>query len=572
MGALLVCMSGPIVSNLNLDMFNPFMDSLFLVLAISRVIRARGNRRVGWLLILAFLVSQLFLSGFDEVVPLLAIMIFFFMIALLTKNGYKLRHSMGLVTAIIISCILGLVGSAIATASLYGAISTSAALQSPNGWKHHSPISWLVTLVDPWFFGKGVIGGIYQGTFAEWAWGNPILWSLAALGTVAIIKDLVLSRGKYQLWHRIILGFALFGFLADFNFAYVDALFSLPILRLIALPRFLPFMWWLPLVVLAAIGFEAIRSATQLVRVCGFIFPLLFYVALDLFIHVQGSRAFPVLTAPVVAAFSSQFIFYIFCLVGLVIVVLFDRLAWSEISLAGLVVVSLFVYLPRNFFPTPQAVAMSAPIARVIKSSKFSHAIFLAPGDLLLPSVLAMNDLSSIQGLGIFFPKGYVNTLKLEFGNAPTHSSLSPLWPLAPSLYNVAIDYGSLKSLNLMGVGGLILGQKMATSYEVVDSSLPAPFGKNRQVTSALSALLGVYYSRPDLGAAFNLDSRSISLLKWATGISSGDSSYSRLHPNREIYLKVLSQEQSDPKISLFTSIDVASQWQYGGSVTFNGV
>ncbi|KJF15981.1 hypothetical protein AXFE_31770 [Acidithrix ferrooxidans] len=158
------------------------------------------------------------------------------------------------------------------------------------------------------------------------------------------------------------------------------------------------------------------------------------------------------------------------------------------------------------------------------------------------------------------------------FGNAPTHSSLSPLWPLAPSLYNVAIDYGSLKSLNLMGVGGLILGQKMATSYEVVDSSLPAPFGKNRQVTSALSALLGVYYSRPDLGAAFNLDSRSISLLKWATGISSGDSSYSRLHPNREIYLKVLSQEQSDPKISLFTSIDVASQWQYGGSVTFNGV
>ncbi|KJF16368.1 hypothetical protein AXFE_27720 [Acidithrix ferrooxidans] len=60
---------------------------------------------------------------------------------------------------------------------------------------------------------------------------------------------------------------------------------------------------------------------------------------------------------------------------------------------------------------------MSAPIARVIKSSKFSHAIFLAPGDLLLPSVLAMNDLSSIQGLGIFFPKGYVNTLKLEFGN-----------------------------------------------------------------------------------------------------------------------------------------------------------
>ncbi|KJF16369.1 hypothetical protein AXFE_27730 [Acidithrix ferrooxidans] len=347
LGALLVCMSGPIVSNLNLDMFNPFMDSLFLVLAISRVIRARGNRRVGWLLILAFLVSQLFLSGFDEVVPLLAIMIFFFMIALLTKNGYKLRHSMGLVTAIIISCILGLVGSAIATASLYGAISTSAALQSPNGWKHHSPISWLVTLVDPWFFGKGVIGGIYQGTFAEWAWGNPILWSLAALGTVAIIKDLVLSRGKYQLWHRIILGFALFGFLADFNFAYVDALFSLPILRLIALPRFLPFMWWLPLVALAAIGFEAIRSATQLVRVCGFIFPLLFYVALDLFIHVQGSRAFPVLTAPVVAAFSSQFIFYIFCLVGLVIVVLFDRLAWSEISLAGLVVVSrsLFTFL-----------------------------------------------------------------------------------------------------------------------------------------------------------------------------------------------------------------------------------
>lgn len=571
LAGLFVSLSGPAIPNINLGMDNPLMLFPIMLFFANRQISTSGKHRILWSLSLAAAISQAFLAGFDEVLPLEILVIGLFALVRIFSSE-KPGRSNKLVSLLLfmLSVIVGVAGSAIATLELIEPLSSYFSYQDSFSFLSHATHLWIVTLVDPWFFGRSVAAMQFGMGETEWAYGNPFVWILAIL-TIPLI---VVSKDHLKKRAVLILFWALvaIGVLGLSNFLGVLNLFDVPVFNLIVMARFLPFMWWLPLSVLAAFGLDMILS----VRRRNVLLPIVSLGLLNLlaiaFVIIRGPVVFPLASTDGIRSFVvNNWLFYVLLFVASFVVVICGK-RYRRFLLALLSAASLVIYLPKDFFPTPQNGSFTVTLATHLRQTGRSNYLTYAPDYPFSSTSLAENGINNIQAFGVFYPRAYVNLIMALFISSNGEGLGDNLYPASPVMSDIALDPKNIDKMYDLGVRNLVLISPI--------SEIPSLYGSievnsawRGKYETAIKTIARIYESRPDLQTAFPYGSKDFSreLINWA--VTAGltiDSSHVQLDPykNRIIQLhRVFISGNKSELFELQTNRDLPSI-QFEGKVT----
>ncbi len=550
---------GPAVANLNLDMINPLMMLPFAIFTSIRLVEALAYRRsrLLWILAFTFTMSQLFLSGFAEVLPLESLVIGLFTLARILTLGVGLKVRAQIVGNWVLSVVAAVVSSLVATVPLWETLKSYTLLQPPGSSLVHEPRFFLIDVFDAWTFGKGIAGDPLELGNTIWVPGNPVIYAIALSATVY----LALSWKRTDRWHRTWLAtssvLVAFGLLGFGDLLGVLNAFRVPPFDLIYTPRFLPFMWWLPMALLIGYGVDAATkvSKSTIVLSYGVISSVILILVVNLF--RKGPTIFAILNSQNLDATIVRNVPVLLLTIGaLGVTVCSPKRQRSRIS-AVFIILTAFVMLPKNFFDSYQAPQQAKALGNFLVDKGLSQGLTFSPADYVLPSGLLGRSIPSIQAFDVFFPPGYTVTLEHWFGTENPFATQSPLYPGAPALENIVLDYNSLDALVRIGVETLIVHTPIAPDSLANLSVLPKPSFMSTVSSSkyyaAMSTLLNLYLSRPDLQAAIERNTINVALLKWALNTpAAGDGAQVVLSPYFPIYSRFLSGSASQPSVSAF--------------------
>ena len=548
-------LSGPMVANLNLDMINPIAVAPFAVLASVRLVETDRDRRelVLWWAASALAISQLFLSGFAEVFPLELILIG---LVVLIRSAYVASSKVVYLRRVgrwVGAVVLGVVGSLIASVSLLLPLSTYRLFQPIGAELAAEPKYWLLTLIDPWAFGKTVAGGPFQANHSVWVPGSPIV---VFLGLVAVVALLESQRGWSRAWRIAMICVIAFGVLGFADLFGVLNVMRVPPLNLIYSPRFLPFLWWLPVSLMVGSGVEALSHLGRKKTVAALALSAAPMVVLFGNILAKGPSIFPIINSKNLGVTISTNlpVLGMFVIIGVIVAVVSAQYR-RVLGLLGVAAMVLLI-VPRNFFPVVQAPQQVASISKIIRAAGFGNALSFSPGDYTVPSGLIGSGIPSIQAFDVFFPKGYATTIAHYFGEANPMTTQSPLFPAAPSMINVAVNGSTIPSLRSVGVETVVVPYRLSSSSLATVSILPEPSGINvapALYQSALKSLLSVYLSRPDLIGALHMPASRWGLVQWPlVAVKVHDGGALSLQQYFSVYRDLLSYGKSHPGSSLF--------------------
>ncbi len=541
--ALIYGLSGPMVANLNLDMINPIAVTPYAILAALRLVETSSDRGryLIWWAAAAFSISQLFLAGFAEVLPLEMILISLFVLG---RSGYiarSRREFLRLIARWVGAAIVGVAGSLIASVSLMLPLSTYQLFQPVGAELAAEPKYWWLTLVDPWAFGRGLAAGPFQAGHTVWAPGNPLIFMFAAAAVLGLLK---VPRGWGRGWRIVMAAIMLFGILGFANALGVLNILRLPPLSLIYSPRFLPFVWWLPAALMAGAGLEAVGEGRRYLGLVALAVTTVATGILVADVFVKGGTIFPAIDSKnLTATIRSNLPVGMAFAVGVIIIVSAPR-RWrsmaSLVALGGLVL----LLVPRNFFPVAQAPQQLASVAMPIRAAGLGNGLSFSPGDYTVPSGLIGLGIPSIQAFDVFFPKGYANTVAHYFGDGNAMSTASPLYPAAPSMIDVPVNDGTIPLLRKIGVETIVLPYRLDPANLATVAIVREPKGLGfsaASYTQALHALVSVYLSRPDLERSFPLVGSQWGLVAWPmVGARAQDSSAISLEQFFPVYRSLL--------------------------------
>ena len=553
--SLVYGLSGPIVANLNLDMINPIALTPYVIIASMRLVETDGDRRrlIMWWAATALAISQLFLSGFAEVLPLELILVG---LVVLVRSAYvaptkalylrRLGRWLGAV-------VLGIAGSLIASVSLVLPLSTYTLFQPAGAELAAEPKYWMLTLIDPWAFGKTLAGGPFDAGHTVWVPGSPIV---VFLGLVAVLALWQSPRGWSRAWRIAMVCLIAFGLLGFANLLGVLNVMRVPPLNLIYSPRFLPFLWWLPVALMVGAGVDELGRLSRS-RTLGAL--LLAVVAMSLFIGdivAKGPAVFPIISSRYlgITASSNVPVLAMFAIVA-VFVVVSPQQYRRFIGLLGVGAMVLLI-VPRNFFPITQAPEQASSVVRIIRNAGLGQGLSFSPGDYTVPSGLIGSGIASIQAFDVFFPKGYSTTISHYFGEANSMTTQSPLYPAAPSMINVPVNGSTIPSLKRVGVETMVLPYQLNAHSLTSVTILPEPSGiaiAPSTYRSALNALLSLYLSRPDLITALPMPASRWSLVQWPLlAVKVYDAGALSLQQYFPVYGALLGYGDKHPSSSLF--------------------
>lgn len=533
----LAALAGPAPPNTNLDMLNPLMVLPFLLIVSRRLLS--GERKLAWAAATSLLMALLWLAGFDEVLPLLMVVWALFCLALLA--GGAGRGGLVRCGAWLGACtVAGVAGSAIATLPLLSSLHSSFSYQSPMSYLAHVPAYWLITLLNPWAFGRGVAGGAFDMGQSVWIVGNVVMWVLLVSAVAGLVRTR--SDGPERFWWYACTALTVLGILGYANVLGILRVFGWPPFDLILMIRFLPFLWWLPACTLAGYGFDHLDAGAS--RWLGALSGCLACAALGgeiLALHTLVAAPEPVHMGAALGLLREAVPAAVFAAATAAAVLLPH--SWRRAGLLTITLLSLLVYAPANFFPRSSGSGkLAAEVARV---SGPNASIFVSGGG-TLPLQLARHGDAMLQAMGVFYPRRYVSLLTASFGSpGNVGQPSSTLFFGAPTLSSLPLTPGNLQRLAALGVGTLV------TALPVFSDSFVANGMFGPGVEAAVTALAHVYSTRPDLQAAFPFGSPTFSLrlLQWATtfGISV-DSAHTVLAPFAASYRSLLRQVTADPR------------------------
>ena len=567
--ALAFALSGPIIANINLDMINPLVIMPLLLLTSKRLVEEEFALRNAawwtWLAATSFLVSQLLLAGFDEVVPLELVTVGLFVLVRIATLATGPSRSLRKLVSIVAALFIGFIASAIATVSLQAPLKNYHLRQSPTAWSDHMASSWIPTLIDPWYFGKALAGGALQGLNTIWVSGNPIEFMLALAAVIALVYY---QKPKgWQLWWRVTsVILVVYGILAFSNIGHVLDIMDVSPLNLIISSRFMPFMWWLPLTFLTGAGVDAIAKSKKRLAGISALTTLGVIAAFVLYAVLEGQKKFPMLSSRFLHSEIAQNgeVIGLFALFVITLFTVAPKARRGAALLGMLAMLSLL--LPRNFYPTYQAPQQANSIQSALVKTGLANSLTFSPENLFLPSGLQSLNLSSVQAFDVFLPKGYVTTVQNYFGSQSESSSASPLYSFAPAMMTLAMSGNTIGDLSQMGVGAIIVPNKLncasttkyATGPEPANLSIPSV-----EYRRAVDTLTSVYVSRSDLVKAYPICSSQaaqadeIALLKWANhSLAAHDNAAIRLAPYLSIYSSLAAAMTTNPS---FMAIETSS-------------
>ncbi len=454
----LASLAGVAPPNVNTSMLNPLAVLPFVLLAVRHALDPASEHRRAAMLGLATSVAFLCLSGFQEVLPLMAIVIVVYTAALVVHLGTWRARPLLIAWSAVAGTAGVLIGSVGILPTLF-AVGTG--VNTAGLYTSHFPDFWLSTLTLPTITGHAVNAGPLNLGPPMNVLGTPLLVVVVVLASIIACRRLGAGTRWYVLPSVI---FVVFGVLAYADVGHVLQLMDVPLFDRIDSNRFLQFAWWIPLCLLLG----TVLSNVRMLKWRDALLALLGAAAFDEYFFVRFRQALaakhiasgpPVSHAPLIAAAV---------VVAFLVAALSAR--WVGLRAAGLlmaaVVLGSTIYdLPTNFAPAPDGHAVAT--VRLPSGGGSPRAQLVLFGDAIrqLPT-----EQYSIQLYGPIVPRAYRALLGGLFSLTET-GGLGPLYPAAPTLFRLDWTPRSFSVLRSLGVNVLVLPAPLPTFRGV---SMPA--------------------------------------------------------------------------------------------------
>jgi hypothetical protein len=542
-GAVLAILSGPMIANINMEIINPLVVAPYLAITLVKLASVSGSRRLIWLTLYALALSQLLLSGFAEVVPyisLSSLLIALSRLDLRRENHPKLRR---LLVGLALATAVALCASIVATYELLSTLHSYSAYQSPLSYLSWAPPSWLTTLIDPTLFGSTLTAAGQT----VWLFGNPFLWPLSA-GAIRFAfhkSSTTLDRRSIA----VLAGLTLFGLLGFVNAAHILNIFALPYLRDITNVRFLGFLWWLPLCILSSYGIDALGHLRPTAYLATGLAVIAIVVTERIVAHPSSAPTTHLTeTFTVVASMMT---------IGTLIILLGPRTtSLRPYGIGLLTLCTLELFIPRYLAPARQLYNQPLPLKQILATHGIQSTILDSTNNIFVSPTLADHGLSTIQEYDPFLARGLGRTLTYYFGHEDVRSPSSPIYPLAPALYNLIATPLHLDELATIGVGAVITPGTLPNTAPTTTQTARLTSTEFR----ALTHLVSLYLTHNYLQSRYPLTGDSPLLLQWAVSPHNTTPKIALgLRPYQSAYAALLQQESAEPSFQPFNAVIVTT-------------
>ena len=464
---LAAALAGIAPPNLNMGMLNPLAVLPFVLVAIRFIVDpASGYRRSAWLGATTG-VALLCLAGFQEVLPLFAVVILVYTVGMVLHfRTHRLRP--GLIWSAALAGASGVVVGLVGLLPSLAIVRGHASLNAPGSYILHEPFSWLATLTVPTIAGPGIAAEPQQMGQTVWTLGTPILVTVLVLAVAIVLRN----RGgnlRWYVWPSVAM--VVYGVLGYANVLHVLELFDIPVLNSILTIRLLQFMWWIPWCLLLG----AVISNVRLLRWYDAVVALVVTGLVDLWFVVKFRNS---LKAHHLAQYLNVTKHATIKAAVIAVVFLVAVALWRWVgapvattALAAVVLGSCLYYLPTNFFPPSGETTPSA--VRIPYGDQQADGLVYFNGAYTLPTTTY-----SVQAWGPIMPWPYQAMLLTLFPNDQS-GGFSPLFDGVPTFGLVKPTPRLVNLLRSMGVDSLVTSTPLdpATFGPVPDCGTPAPPG-----------------------------------------------------------------------------------------------
>ena len=192
--------------------------------------------------------------------------------------------------------VLGIIGSSIALLTLLDPLQHYLSFQAVQSKFLNQPKYWYLTLLDPWSFAKDVTNSPFENGQTIWISSNPVAFALAISGS---ITGMFFAKGRWnRTWVATFSGVVLFGVLGFAGIFGLINVLAIPVLNMIAMQRFLGFLWWPAFAVLVGFGVDSLvdRRGRQGL-IFGFFVTALAIAILWLDVIKKGPKLFAVIAS-----------------------------------------------------------------------------------------------------------------------------------------------------------------------------------------------------------------------------------------------------------------------------------
>jgi hypothetical protein len=337
-------LAGVVPPNVNLGMLNPLITLPFILLALRHLLDSQQSRPRVWILGLVTGVVFLALSGFQELLPLMGVVIVIFGVAMIIHFhtiSVAPRRLIWTLLAGVVGLIIGSVGylpTLTAVASGMGSNSSSNHLFAVPSW-------WMGTLSMPLINGKSLVAHSQDLGQTVWILGTPIFFAVIIISFIVAVRYAKSTR--WFVYPSLALTvFGILGYIDAFGVLHIFGFFPFDS---IDMDRFLQFAWWLPWCLLLGITITYGRR----LRVAELVGAVVFTTGIDivgllLFAHrLTAMNLTPYVHKAVIAGLLAFGLCIVF--VASLAIDRFVHGVWLSVLL---VIVMAVFYLPTNFYPT----------------------------------------------------------------------------------------------------------------------------------------------------------------------------------------------------------------------------
>lgn len=450
---LLAALAGAAPPNVNMSMLNPLAVFPFLLLAVRYAVDPACRNRLPALLGIATAVALSCLSGFQEVLPLMAVVTVVYMAAEIIHLRTWARDRW----LIVWSAAAALAGAAIGSVGILPVVAVLRGGTSLNGsgdYLPHAPLYWLSTLTLPSITDRALNQAPQDLGNTVFTVGTPLLVLVVVLAlAVAIRRD-----GRRTRWYVVpSAAFVVYGVLGYADVGHVLALFDIPLFDAVQTRRFLQFAWWIPLCLLLGAVVSNPRvlrwrdALLALAAAAGFdAYFLLRYRQAAIARHLAGDTA-NILHAPVVAGVV------VVAFLGAAMASRRFGAAAAGVAMALVVLASCVYDLPTNFAPAAYDSAVrTVHIPGVARTGTTSGNELVYFGIRQLPT-----EQHSFQVYGPIIPTAYRDALTSLF-SLPEAGGLDPVAASLPTLAELAVTPRAVSVLRSFGVNLLVVPRALS--------------------------------------------------------------------------------------------------------------
>lgn len=445
-------LAGVAPPNLNVGMLNPFAVLPFVLLSIRYVIDPTSEHRMtAWLGVVTS-VALLSLSGFQEVLPLMAVVIFVYTVAL-AIHFQTLRFRPILILSTALSGVLGVVIGSVGLLPPVSALQNGSSLNGPDSYALHVPLAWLSTLTVPSVVERAMLGQPQDLGQTVWTLGSPLLLLVVVLALALALR----GEGKqvrWYVWPSMIM--VVYGILGYADVFHVLKVFDVPLLHSILTIRFLQFAWWIPWCLLLGSVISHARHLRWLDLLAALVIAGLF----DLFFVIKfrdaliGQHLARYLVETLHATILAGAIALAFAASALIARWVGPRFAAA--AMAIVVLGSCIYYLPTNFFPASADTALSS---LRISGTDVHRGDYLA----YLGTDPQPTTYYSVQVWGPIIPLPYQKLVSTIFSASET-DGYGALYDARPTFALLSEDLRLVTMLRSLGVNVLVLTNALPTS------------------------------------------------------------------------------------------------------------